>query len=832
MSTITTNQILLYFNILILVFLVFYLLVGFIRGTKKSLFYLIVTIIVYGGGFIAMNAVANKMLDFDFTQYGWAIPISGQSFTITTFRATVQEVINTFLFTSGAIDNTVTVAFVNAFAVMLIKIVYFTVLILLADTVFKIIADIIWLIIRPKKVETRTSRGMKRKRPKPGLASRFGGMGIGFAKGAFNILLFCFVLAGVASVVTSYQTIVDAQTTYSEAYSIVVMDDSLTLVSLSEDSETPEEIADESIVPDMTEYENVINALLGYRDTVPGKVFGTIKIQDSGIDEYLFDELASIKVETTDIQVQVKFRLELQRVAEAIALVPEILQSDFSLETLQSMDKANLKAAIDKLSELDIIKVVVPVGLEIALYSDYIKDQVNDSALSDMLNGLDIDALKDIDYGADFKNLGYAFVDLSSLLSFDADGNFSLDFLALDGQTVEDIFSSLGSIELVNYTAPILVSYVLSMDDVSQLFADAGIDISDLGLDEITNWGQEISQIGVIYSKFLEIGLGTDQDGAIDYTNIDYTKIEGFTNAVFDSLLISNAIPVVADYATNFIPDEYSDVLSIPDDVDWNTELSALITAAAKIMGTGILEASDAAGYKAAIDSLEETADHSDIRDISDALSASTIFQHSLNNVVETLLAPSDGSGILGDITINGLDAPEDWDSDELYNLFQSAKLMFDTGLIGSSDVMGDFSNISDDTISNISGTLSSSVFITKNLSSLTSFLISSLGADSGITLTTLEEDQWTQTELESIFSSLKYIAKTGILDISNNPDALKDLNSDINEPNKIKIAQGISGSNFLTNNLSNLLSSLTAGMGLEDQGISIAGFSDPAEWT
>ena len=107
----------------------------------------------------------------------------------------------------------------------------------------------------------------------------------------------------------------------------------------------------------------------GYRDTIPGKVYGCIKFgeYDTTIDEALFDSLFKIKGENGSIRV----RSELKKLAKALSnkAIKEIMTDGFDINKLHELSEEDLKELVDTLSELDLVKVVIPVGLEFIAYS-------------------------------------------------------------------------------------------------------------------------------------------------------------------------------------------------------------------------------------------------------------------------------------------------------------------------------------------------------------------------------------------------------------------------------------------------------------------------------
>ena len=198
---VTKEEIILYFNIAILAIIALFGLIGFIRGTRKSIYYMIATLIVLVGGWFLSDIICNMLLDIDLSSMGQTFPIGEGAdqveYPLTTIRETLTAVVRDQIFGGTMPEDSLILETVFAVIIMVLRIIYFFALILLSFTVFKLIFDIIWLIIRPKK---KKKDGTKRKLS---FGSRVGGLGIGAAKGLIYALLLCFMIAGVTSITSN-----------------------------------------------------------------------------------------------------------------------------------------------------------------------------------------------------------------------------------------------------------------------------------------------------------------------------------------------------------------------------------------------------------------------------------------------------------------------------------------------------------------------------------------------------------------------------------------------------------------------------------------------------
>ena len=280
---------------------------------------------------------------------------------------------------------------------MIKRIGYFLLLIVFSFTVFKILFDLIWLIIKPRRKDKNG------KRKKPGALSRLGGFGIGAVKGLMYSLLICFLLAGLASIVDDVKELQEQSNDTTDTYEVVIINDTATLIRLSDENE--ENNSGGALGEVFDQYSEILDLIGAYRQTIAGQVFGSIKIEEAGLDEYVFDGLLTLKVEAGDKTHNIKLREELSHAAKALSKIPGILTGGFNMTTLKDMDKEVLADAVNELTSLKLINVIIPVGVEILLANDkYLESIENEFLRTAIKNSLG--DLKGIDYSAEIKELG------------------------------------------------------------------------------------------------------------------------------------------------------------------------------------------------------------------------------------------------------------------------------------------------------------------------------------------------------------------------------------------------------------------------------------------
>ena len=827
----TVQDFILYFNIAIIAIMVLFALIGMLRGTYKSVYYMIATLIVFVGGWLLSYTICNWMLDFDLSSLNRSIPIGEGDeqvvFQLTTIRETLTEALQHFVFGDNLPEDSLVLNTLFAFIVMILRIVYFLILVILSFTVFKLIFDIIWLIIKPKKKDKNG------KRKKPSALSRLGGFGIGAVKGLMYTLLICFLFAGLASIVADLKDLKEQSAETTDTYTVVIINDTATLIKLSDDGDGGNNGAGVGDVLD--EYGEILDLVGAYRDTIAGQVFGSIKIQEAGLDEYVFDGLLTMKIKDGDTTHTIKLREELSHAAKALSKIPGILTGGFTMSTLTEMDKDVLAETIDELTSLQLINVAIPVGVEIVLANEKFLEGIDNEYLRAAVKN-SLGDLKGLDYSAEIKQIGYVFIDAVQLLQFSEDGKLDIDFLSLDPDTVESIFEKLGQLGLVDVIAPLAVEYLCSMESFQQSFENMGINIDEIihpenysDDAEPIQWSSEISNIGKVYKAFAGLGITTEEieSMSFEFTDDNIAAVDSLVDAIFNSKVISKAVPVLVDLGKSKMPEEYSAIVTIPDAVDWDDELKPLLKAALVLFSSGLFS-----GDGEMMDKLADL-ENDKIDQLALYLSQSSVIKTNLKALIDKFLGPQENedgttsNGVFGDIELKSLESADDWTQLEIASIFKSVKLIIDSGIIGSDDIFNSFSEMSDATVSSLATHLSHSKFIRTNLSAILTYFLDQMSKDEeGLALVSLSEEEWTETEMNAIFQALKTIAGSGMLN-SEGTDGIKNLSDDTID----KLGTNISASKFLTRNLTKIMDMLLGSIDL-GEGIEIHGFENAEDWT
>ena len=731
---IPVDQIILFLNLGFIAIIIICEIVGFIRGTLKSCYYMIATLLIYILGLIFMRPIVNSLI---YTDVSFLNGLINTDIVIETPMQFVSQLIlknnpeYAFLFTEGSYSLTLVEGVVG----MVVGVVYFILLIILSFTLFKIISGIVWLILKkPLRKKFAKPVGQKKNgkpKYKKNIKSRSIGLGIGAVKGLLYTLLIGFIFAGLASASTSLKTIASED----NEVAVICIDDTFTVVELMDGSD--EYVEDNQ--GELGEYNELLELFEGYRKTVPGKVYGCIKFgeYDTTIDEALFDSIFKIKGENGSIRI----RSELKKLAKALSneAVKEIMSDGFDIKKLHELNEEDLKELVDTLSELDLVKVVIPVGLEFITYSDALSEMLGDQN-EDFQKTLEekLPELLKIDYCQEVKSLGYVFVDVIDLLGNDIVDLSKMDFFNLDQKTLNDIFDGLGNIKLLEVVAPITINYLLNTEAVKKAIEEAGFTLEDLGLTQDIDYVAELMNLPNIYEKVVALGLKR-VEGKISFSEVDYTKVEPLLEALFTSVIIKNAVPVVATTLTKtYLPDDYKGIL--PEEelktVDWENEFGPVLTAVALLLKTGILDSDQP--MQALLDLNDK-----DFEELGLYLSKSQLLCNNMNELLDVLLQSMD----FKEVEFIGLDSSkgEYWNETEIVSLFKTIKK-----IVTSLD-----RQLTDLEIEELAISISSSKYIKKNLNNL----INSLTRDLGFKLAELSDEEWTVNEIFTVFKSINIIS-------------------------------------------------------------------------
>ena len=645
---INAQNVALAFTIVFLIFVVLNGFLGFLRGTRKSIFYLIVTAVVFGLGFGLMMVAISALMKMPIGK--WVAPLVSRAYSDITAASSMEDIVlgvitNQFpQFAQAVQEGSVTASFVLGIVSFAVKLVYILVLLILAFTLFKLIADIIWLIIRPKKVD-----GV---RPKKTFGGRMIGFGIGAFKGAVYSLLIFTLIAGVASIATSAMAVAETTTSNNNTEAVLVLSEGkASLITL--DASEGNNNSGGSMFGDL-DMDFLAGIVGAYRKSVPGAMFGAIKVSSVPFDEFLFDGVFSFDVKMGDEKVRVKLRSEIESVANAFAKVAnEFDLQNPSLEAILSIGEegeAALKELVDAISDLKILKVAIPVALEIGLYSDYLKDEDGESQLQQFFTPDQIPELTNA-LLSDIKSIGYSLIDARKVIAvFVGNSEEEKDintFLNLDSDAIKLLFDKdhLGGLDTIDILAPIGLTYLTTIEAVKTSLDEFGLDLQQLtSMPEGSTWSGEISKLGDVYIALQDL-LRDPETGRVFIDKDNYAaiidlfteeKINNFVDTLFTSNLINNASGALVTFAREkLLPEDYKQYITIGEGVKFDAnECKAFLNAASCLVKSGFLSMFGEEGG-----SIGDMIEKLNVEDLAKYLSQSTIVRDSLSNSLDLLLS-------------------------------------------------------------------------------------------------------------------------------------------------------------------------------------------------
>jgi phage shock protein PspC (stress-responsive transcriptional regulator) len=741
-----------YLNYAAIGILVIAALRGFWHGFFKSTFFFIWTAGILVLAFLMMNSVSSILMKqnvgslLSFVDIG--VPITNIEDTVVTYLIHTKPGLADVL-----VDGSDALALVYGITQMVVNIVFMLIVIVLNLTVFKLIGWIIYLIVKPKK---RDASGKKRKKK---MTSRLLGSGVGLLRGAFLILLISMPIAAIASMSGA----LDLAMTQSEAsaprYQLYIRNDEVMLV---EQQPLDQQSSEQDMLNQVREF------LTNYRTSYVGSIAGFVKINDVELDTYVFDSILSVKVKSDNLDTELKFRAELARALEAVNIIIEANDGSTQIDDtiIEKLSPDDVTEIMNLISELDLIDVIVPVGLE------YL---VNSGDFDEMLEGYEdifvLEDLKAINIASDIGVLGDVFANALTLIQAQEGVPLKdINYFEFDGDIVKDIFDSLGDLELLQYGLPVALNYALGLDSVEEMLTKQGLTKEDLVLPDGTKLNEDFESIADMYVAIQGLGITS-------FSDFDRFKDKEFLESIndqaisdgFDALFSFNLINdnkdavggVLFDLLTESLPAEYKDLLT-KDDITTNlnaTEMTNLILLAKVVMSTGILDLTG--GENPDYAGILSTAN---IDSIVEKISGSNLISTKMNDVVEVLLAQFN----LG-VT---LEIPETiiWSEqsgkDELTALLNAAR-----EILAADILSGNLSNLTDNDVDRLSLYLSNSLVIKHNLNAIFNKLTSETNlGDIEIVLPETPND-WTETELNSLLKGTIILMEAGT-----NTDALLGL--------------------------------------------------------
>ena len=496
----------LYLNLSLYAILGIAALIGFARGFKKSLFSFITTLIFYVVFFLTVNTVVTFLWNVQISQLGQLFAMIEPSLgSATSFAQAAPLALEFFLGTEYAAitTNANFLELAAGLGIFALKLIYT----ILYFTIFFLIYKLLCLIIRSIIL------GGKRKTDKYVSKNRGFGLIFGLMEGCIALYVTLIVLGGMMSIADSLVNL--APTNETEEVVLAFPRDHLyeasyTLIAESALPAIPDEIMVmiEELRTFTEAYNNNLIVSLATQVTMPDD-----NDVQTPLNIYLFDEVLSFNYNDN----QVSLRKELATFASIGAYVLEMEYMETS--NISDITGDNVRDIFGLLSQSNLIVSILPLGIEMgAIYME--------APLT-----LPTEELYAINWAVELNQLGAiaatAFDIISQIGLLEDNPDYSQ--ITIDGDTMRDLFDSLGDSQLITLAAYVAIEPLLrSAGETVQavLTLPAGIEWVDI------DWKEEFTGIGMILGAVLDTDITYEQITSGNYgiilnavASIDFTVL-------------------------------------------------------------------------------------------------------------------------------------------------------------------------------------------------------------------------------------------------------------------------------------------------------------------
>lgn len=647
-------------NLVLYIILGLGVLIGFLRGMKKTLFTFVTMLIFYIVFFLSINQAAQALWT---AQLPWLSNLLSGVFpsvgTFTSFQEKLPEILQSFMGSSVDVEslNPEVLVLANGIGIFAMKIIYsvlyFTVILL----AYKLICLIIRALIFGKdKDHSSKNRG-------------FGAL-FGLANGVLNVFVTLVLLGGMMSVVESMTTFsVPSDTTplsfdfnrsQLNELSYSVLSQPIPLAASTDSQATMDAL--QAMVDD-------------YNNNLIVKAASAITVTVTGTEEKiplhlsLFDRVLSFDYNEQTIS----FRYELSVFSQALTIV---MESDYATtQNLSSITGDEIRDAFAVLSNSKLLISLLPLSIEVA--SDYY-----DKTLPISTNDLYA-----MDFQEELTNLGsiagtlFDIMSSTGLISEEGTGTL----VEVDGDMIRNVFTDISDSSLMLLvTESILVPMLEESEGgLSNILAST----PDL------DWSQEYIAIGNVFGAMVDAGVSIS-----DLSDADPTVLLNAASTIDLTLLMDSQILTnLLINALTSTDNEMFSMLVVPDGIVWEDTLDGFgnITENGELrnllMAINSLNLADLTN-PAAFDITPQNIFDADM----DIVLSSSIFQATISQLILNN-ADSDQSGsslfVIPDffretIIVNSM-SEEQINKAELISLFASLEVLgiteFDSGVDASS---------------------------------------------------------------------------------------------------------------------------------------------------
>ncbi len=592
-------------------------LMGLAHGFKKSIYrwitFAVYLLIVY---FLA-DVISSALFDVSIAQYvgGLGLPsyITGD---------TVKEMATsaaTHFIGSDASEQAVKMAL--ALASLIVRFVYFILMVTVVYFIYWFITQLIWLIfVKGKQKKDENGKKVSKKRL---LGALLGGV-----KGAVIYCLMCIVVInGIIGMVPSTKAAEGSSSTSNLSTGQNESSDSLLSAYL-----------DPATIKEITDFVD------GYKESMFFTLFN-----GDGSEQSINNTINSFIWTGKYDDYEIKVRDEIM-VLGKLGLSGYQLYQGLSGEEID-IDYEGVSELVKGLADSQFIMDLLPIAVKAATNLDQVKTLIEEK-------NLDVSALTGMtteNWKTDIGKLGDLVLDLEPVIDNLTQQGIggengtdisSLNFGDISSSSIRKVFTTLSAVGFITKAMDIAVTYALTLDSVKEKIGSLSLD-----LDEIV-WSDEISNIGDIVGGFLDLGIDTFAEvkddfkatiNKLDFGDVTDETSHGKVGDLIASIFASNFVnQIFANVMENvvypMIPEDYQSMFNFEkiNEKGWINEFNSLLDIFKYARGTG----TDPAVFF--------TTDGAINFNILKNLNASTILNSDLltNAVVQMLSQAKKGQGI------------------------------------------------------------------------------------------------------------------------------------------------------------------------------------------
>ncbi|MFA7422512.1 MAG: hypothetical protein WCZ00_02135 [Acholeplasmataceae bacterium] len=446
-------------------FVLIHFIIGFLRGTSKSTYFTIVSLIMtvvtlWIVSLLSINMIlsSSSMLE---SLIGFVNGLTGGAIPDEVITALAEPEVLALIVAIGDL-----VLRIIAFIILYPMIKFFLTLIIFKP---------IWKhAVLPKILKRQneneaikyhekhgdTRRFVPKKRLNKNILSRLFGGAMGSFRGlvvAFIFLVPLLVIAGFAS----------------EINSSINLDQTNEVQNLS----TTQDVA----LPIPSEVQEILNNIEEMNNNGLGAIVKDIKIQEKSLDRYIFDEVFTVKVKTDEVETSINYGNELEHIMGIAQIVIEggYLEDGFKIENISSTDADNLESVFNHIGQSDLLAFMIPAAVRYgvnnleSLAPEYFQNMdINQRTAS--LQALDnfYDILWDEEFNRmfDVADAALTFATVGEWMTYMDQPELLAELTPEEGVLLANIVRAFGDLEVLTLLN-VAIDYATTLDEVQQEIA-------------------------------------------------------------------------------------------------------------------------------------------------------------------------------------------------------------------------------------------------------------------------------------------------------------------------------------------------------------------------